>query len=353
MKSEQMKPERYVKETQISHLGANLSVHLSPTGTVKAHTAMLGVIQSTDNDNLLPSNSYIPNSEQLLGSHFLSVIEPRPSPPTTMTSDEFDDVRIWRWWTLPCVSLVIVNTMYTDFPRVIIAKSSEMIELQSQGECDDEIFRATVHKELLCFYSTYYTAAIKGRFAEAEQDKFVLELNCEQTRFFVTWLYSGRLEHHPDNGLDSEDAYALYTFADQTNIIALRRTIMSFLIDSTLRWLREHHFPGDLEKVIPRFPDQSQLRRFLLEEATTIWIDDSRLHSQGIENFIVHDQVPDGYPRDFFVQLFEGYCLGMEKKKKDGGKRTADHTCYDFPCEHHEHSHKREWQTCKQDDRFF
>lgn len=271
-----------------------------------------------------------------------------------MTHDDVDDARIWRWWTLPCFSIATVNITRADSCRDIVGRSSEMIQIQSQGNDGDKLYRATVHKELLCFYSTYYTAAIKGRFAEAEQDKFVLELNCEQTRFFVAWLYSGRLEHHPDNGLDSEDAYALYTFADQTDIIALRRTIMSFLIDSTLRWLREQHFPGDLEKVIPRLPDQSQLRRFPLEEATTIWIDDSRLYSQEIEDFIVHDQVPDGYPRDFFVQLFEGYCLGMEKKKKkDGGKRTADHTCYDSPCEYHEHSNKREWQTCKQDDRFF
>ncbi|THV82064.1 hypothetical protein D6D26_10288, partial [Aureobasidium pullulans] len=140
-----------------------------------------------------------------------------------MTSDEFDDARIWRWWTLPD----------------IVGRSSEMIQIQSQGNDDDKLYRATVHKELLCFYSTYYTAAIKDQFSEAQKHLFTVELSYEQTRLFVTWLYSGRLEHQPDELIDEEDAYALYIFADQTDIIALRRTVMTFVIDSTAKSLRE------------------------------------------------------------------------------------------------------------------
>ncbi|TIA46994.1 hypothetical protein D6C77_10376 [Aureobasidium pullulans] len=298
---------------------------------------MLGVIQSTDNDNLLSSNSYIPNSEQLLGSHFLSVIEPRPSPPTTMTSDEFDDARIWRWWTLPCVSIATVNMTRADLCKDIVGRSSEMIQIQSQGNDDDKLYRATVHKELLCFYSTYYTAAIKGQFSESQKHSFIVELNYEQTRLFVTWLYSGRLEYHPDDGLDSEDVFALYIFADQTDVIALRRTVISFLVDSAAQHYREIHL-SDLHKIVPQLPEQSQLRRFLLEEATVYGTGN---YLQGLYDGIANDQTSEDCYGDSLKQLLEGVSENIEKKK--AGEKTIGYP--ENPCDFHEHTNEREWST--------
>lgn len=300
---------------------------------------MLGVIQSTDNDNLLSSNSYIPNSEQLLGSHFLSVIEPRPSPPTTRASDEFDDARIWRWWTFPCVSIATVSITRADLCRDIVGRSSEMIQIQSQGNDDDKLYRATVHKELLCFYSTYYTAAIKGQFSESQKHSFVVELNYEQTRLFVTWLYSGRLEYHPDDGLDSEDVFALYIFADQTDVIALRRTVISFLVDSAAQHYREIHL-SDLHKIVPQLPEQSQLRRFLLEEATVYGTGNCL---QGLYDGIADDQTSEGSYGDFLKQLLEGVSENVEKEKI--GEKIIGYP--ENPCDFHEHTNEREWSTCK------
>lgn len=203
-----------------------------------------------------------------------------------------------------------------DLCRDIVGRSSEMMQIQSQGNDDDKLYRATVHKELVCFYSTYYTAAIKGQFSEFQKHSFIVELNYEQTRLFVTWLYSGRLEYHPDDGLDSEDVFALYIFADQTDIIALRRTVMSFLVDSSAEHYREIHL-SDLHKIVPQLPEQSQFRRFLLEEATAYGTGN---YPQGLYDGIANDQTSEGCYGDFLKQLLEGVSENIEKKK--AGEKT-------------------------------
>ncbi|THW51757.1 hypothetical protein D6D22_00618 [Aureobasidium pullulans] len=259
-----------------------------------------------------------------------------------MTSDEFDDARIWRWWTLPCVSIATVNMTRADLCRDIVGRSSEMIQIQSQGNDDDKLYRATVHKELFCFYSTYYTAAIKGQFSEAQKHLFTVELSYEQTRLFVTWLYSGRLEHQPDELIDEEDAYALYIFADQTDIIALRRTVMTFVTDSTAKSLREVYH-CDFDKIIPQLPEQSQLRRFLLEEATAFWVDQSWNCVRELHDQIVTDEVLGGPLENFFKQLLEGVSENVEKEKI--GEKTIGFP--ENPCDFHEHTNEREWETCR------
>ncbi|THV70444.1 hypothetical protein D6D02_07283 [Aureobasidium pullulans] len=241
-----------------------------------------------------------------------------------MTYDDVDDARIWRWWTLPD----------------IVGRSSEMIQIQSQGNDGDKLYRATVHKELLCFYSTYYTAAIKGQFSESQKHSFIVELNYEQTRLFVTWLYSGRLEHQPDESNNGEDAYALYIFADQTDIIALRRTVMTFVIDSTAKNVREVYH-CDFDEIIPQLPEQSQLRRFLLEEATAFWVDQTGNCVRELYDEIVNDEVLRGPLGNFFKQLLEGVSENIEMKKI--GEKIIGFP--ENPCDFHEHTNEREWET--------
>ncbi|THX96455.1 hypothetical protein D6C98_09690 [Aureobasidium pullulans] len=259
-----------------------------------------------------------------------------------MTYDDVDDARIWRWWTLPCVSIVTVNITRADSCRDIVGRSSEMIQIQSQGNDGDKLYRATVHKELLCFYSTYYTAAIKGQFSESQKHSFIVELNYEQTRLFVTWLYSGRLEHQPDESNNGEDAYALYIFADQTDIIALRRTVMTFVIDSTAKNVREVYH-CDFDEIIPQLPEQSQLRRFLLEEATAFWVDQTGNCVRELYDEIVNDEVLRGPLGNFFKQLLEGVSENIEMKKI--GEKIIGFP--ENPCDFHEHTNEREWETSK------
>ncbi|KAL2026835.1 hypothetical protein VTO58DRAFT_102815 [Aureobasidium pullulans] len=87
------------------------------------------------------------------------------------------------------------NITHTSY---IISTSTDMIELRATNvDSHSEFgvdgpntapFKALVHKDLLCFYSPYYRAALKGEFAEAKQDFLTLDLPATQARRFVSWL---------------------------------------------------------------------------------------------------------------------------------------------------------------------
>ncbi|CAD0092308.1 unnamed protein product [Aureobasidium vineae] len=216
----------------------------------------------------------------------------------------------------------------------IIGKSSEMIGIKSQDDDSSFNFCTTVHKELLCFYSPYYTAAMKGGFSERHKDIFTLELSGKQTKMFVKWLYTGCLECYAWREDDNNDAYALYVFADQTDIIALRRTVMTCLATC----LRRPATPGEMARLVSQFPEHSGLRRFLLDEA----IADRKFQER--ENKVVawdwkkRGYLPEDFPEDFYAQLVIGH---VKKKRWSFGSSTSN------PCHYHEHEDGEEFSLSK------
>ncbi|KAH0145906.1 hypothetical protein KCU67_g12455, partial [Aureobasidium melanogenum] len=217
------------------------------------------------------------------------------------------DRRIWRWWVM------------SD----IIGKSNdEKIKIQSQEDDSVSPFCATVHKELLCFYSPYYTAAIKGRFSENRKDLFTLGLSASQTRLFVEWLYTGRFER---TFMDAADMYVLYLFADQTDIIALRRSI----IDSLVRRLRSLTDPGDMGRLVSQLPSRSGLRCFFLEEALAERARALRNGKVVAWNWEQQGYVAEDFPEDFYAQLVNGHL-------RNGGKEPGP-LSFSNTCNYHEH----------------
>ncbi|KAG9959158.1 hypothetical protein KCU61_g7685, partial [Aureobasidium melanogenum] len=227
------------------------------------------------------------------------------------------DRRIWRWWVM------------SD----IIGKSNDdKIKVQSQEDDSESPFCATVHKELLCFYSPYYTAAIKGHFSESHRDLFNLRLNASQTRLFVEWLYTGRFERI---FMDATDMYALYLFADRTDIIALRRSIM----DSLARYLRRPTDPGDMGRLVSQLPSRSGLRRFLMEEALAERARALRNGKVAAWDWEQQGYVAKDFPEDFYAQLVNGHL-------RNGGKEF-DPLSFSNACHYHEHEDGEEWKmTC-------
>ncbi|THV63477.1 hypothetical protein D6D28_10653 [Aureobasidium pullulans] len=124
------------------------------------------------------------------------------------------------------------NITHTSY---IISTSTDMVELRATNvDSDSEFgvdgpntapFKALVHKDLLCFYSPYHRAALKGEFAEAKQDFLTLDLPATQARRFVSWLYIGFFLPKEFTAL-----YELYVFGDQTENMALCRFVMSRLV---------------------------------------------------------------------------------------------------------------------------
>ncbi|KAH0337350.1 hypothetical protein KCU81_g8113, partial [Aureobasidium melanogenum] len=232
---------------------------------------------------------------------------------------EFYDRRIWRWWVT------------SD----IIGKSNDMIQIQSQEDGNEPPLSASVHKELLCFYSPYYTAAIKGRFSESRKDLFTLGLGASQTRLFVEWLYTGRCEHNPWNQHGSDDICALYVFADQTDIIALRRTITTRLSSSVRRPVT----PDELASLVSQLPGSSGLRRFLLEEAVSYRMYAEYKGTATPWDWEQQGYFPEDFPEDFYAQLLSGH---LQNEGQGFGSPRLNNQC-----NYHEHEDGEEWKmTC-------
>ncbi|KEQ61199.1 uncharacterized protein M437DRAFT_76758 [Aureobasidium melanogenum CBS 110374] len=186
---------------------------------------------------------------------------------------------------------------------------------------DGKIFSASVHKELLCFFSPYYTAALKGIFAEALNKTLTLDLPNHQMANLVSWLYSG-------NTIDftEYDLLDLYVFADEKMMLAFRRSIMTRLI--------QFHDPGyehmedDLAMpYVKRLPESSGLFRYFID----YWV--------GMAEWDVDGRIP----RKFFYEALERF--GSLSEDNHSEAKSGDHrTCLARACNYHEHVNKTEWR---------
>ncbi|KAH0369992.1 hypothetical protein KCU89_g18552, partial [Aureobasidium melanogenum] len=59
----------------------------------------------------------------------------------------------------------------------IITTNSKMLKCAAGGE-----FNILIPEDLLCYFSRYYTALLRGNFSEAGQDNVTLELDASQAK---------------------------------------------------------------------------------------------------------------------------------------------------------------------------
>jgi hypothetical protein len=114
-------------------------------------------------------------------------------------------------------------------------------------------WKALVHKTLHCHYSTYYGAAICGGFREATSDHLNLVLNRTCAEWFVRWLYSGQLRSQ-HSGCHTDELFRLYIFADEKDILALRRAVMTRLMRQGLDHLPYCYIAIVTESLPPSAP---------------------------------------------------------------------------------------------------
>lgn len=211
-----------------------------------------------------------------------------------------------------------------------------MIQIESQEDDIESSFCESVNKELLCFYSPYYTAAIKGGFSERHKDLFTLELTGTQTQLFVEWLYTGRCEYQPYKQFTLDDLYALYVFADLTDIIALRRSIMTSLAKSFCR----RPTPGDMGRLVSQLPSDSGLRVCLLEQVMAERMIHERRKKEVPWDWEERGYLPEDFPEDFYNQLINGHLEYGEDFRFPGSIGL---------CNYHEHEDGEEWRMSKRD----
>lgn len=211
-----------------------------------------------------------------------------------------------------------------------------MVKVQSQNDGDK--FQASVHAELLCFYSPYYTVAIHGRFLESKQDTFILELDYTAAKMFVSWLYTGSVD---DTSVEytCDQLHALYMFAHKTDMLALRRWVISDLYD--WEYHPENWDAVDVEKLCLQLPDHCGLKRFLLDSAIADWESDCSICKDTTSAWI-----RTVYPQNFASEVIEGFA--DRQARRLGGEKVADlFSKASGPCNYHDHEDLKEWAQSK------
>lgn len=209
-----------------------------------------------------------------------------------------------------------------------------MIEIvNSKPDKDGKTFSAVVHKELLCFFSPYYTAALKGGFSEAKKDTITIDLEFDLMRDLVSWLYTGNFTRY-----ESSHFLDLYLFADEKMMLALRRSIMTVFVgvqevgykdmdeDETIAFLQQ-------------LPATAGLFRYLVDYWVVLW-------SQGhfdceVEGMDSEKQIP----KAFFYQALRRFSrVASSKAVRKSGAETLLTDSMTNACNYHEHVSKEEWK---------
>ncbi|THZ91632.1 hypothetical protein D6C82_09880 [Aureobasidium pullulans] len=201
----------------------------------------------------------------------------------------------------------------------LVATPSETIQLcSSQGSIQ------TINKELLCYFSKYYRAALNGRFAEAHQQLFNVDLSGQQLTVFTAWIYTGQLELLKWN---REDRLMLYVFADFAEILALRRQIM------TEEGRMERY--KEVGLAITHLPDNSPYRKRIVDHYARHWK-------------TADDRYDGWHPKD--DAIYRGFWYQVwDVQAQEGWFKQPKCPCCRNPCNYHEHVNEEEWEaTCGQ-----
>lgn len=150
---------------------------------------------------------------------------------------------------------------------------------------------------------------------------------------FVEWLYTGRVEVEFWRETHNNDLHILYVFADQTDIIALRRSIMSCLTTAG----RVPPTGSVMAEVVSQLPNNSGLRLFLLEEAQAEWGMPERFNILTEKYWKANGYLREDFPEDFYARLIGGY--------RDPFMPSSN------ACDYHEHDDEQEWKMSKYDRR--
>jgi hypothetical protein len=182
-----------------------------------------------------------------------------------------------------------------------------------------EPFRASIHKELLCYYSEYYTALFKRGSSGTKKDDIRLGLSSDSAHSLVCWLYTGTtiLE-------ETHHLLLLYIFAVEKRMLALRRYIMSKII-------QDHELEDDSTRsYLGRLPYDCGLFRYLVDLWAIKWIPNSspdEMEDLGEDKSV---------PRKFFYHAMKKLAIMVHDQE-------ASMATLKNPCNYHEHVSANEW----------
>ena len=223
------------------------------------------------------------------------------------------------------MSCITDSTLYKlTLASSAILESTETIKLVSSDGGDSLL----VHKELLCFYSKYYTAALKGNFLEAQKDRFEVPLSSENVEAFVRWIYTGQI----DDDMPVDDSIHLYIFADQMDILALRRPLLTGLAEhALLDW-------DAVKLILTSLPPTSQLHDWIVNSYVAHWELD---FDDDYPCPLNSEEDPDHLFANFIYKVMKGIAV------RDNSEDVSDRSecwCCSITCYYHEHTSNEEWE---------
>jgi hypothetical protein len=145
----------------------------------------------------------------------------------------------------------------------------------------------------------------------------------------VEWLYTGRCDTDPWQQLDDSDMHTLYIFADKTDIIAFRRSIMTSIVALG----RTPANPEEMANVVSLLPEDSGLSLYLLEEAVAEWRYNADPGVVTEEDWKSLGYLPEDFSPKFWDQLVNG--------QHDPYLPSC------IACDYHEHTDEQEWKLSK------
>lgn len=194
----------------------------------------------------------------------------------------------------------------------------------------------TIHRELLCFFSSYYAAALNGKFIEAKNDRFEVDLSEEHLHAFADWIYTGSFNMEFLSETEECLYVNLYLFADQMDIIALRRSALSNLADQEpLSW-------ESVKVILMNLPETSLLRKFALDSFIAHWEP---------SNSSMVPQLDNSTNSEYLLALYKfvGEVLtGVALRKFPVNDCTECPCCVNL-CTYHEHENEEEWKESRFD----
>lgn len=221
--------------------------------------------------------------------------------------------------------------------RNILATSFKTIKLNPS--CEKTRHRPlTVHKELLCYYSKYYYAALKGQFSEARKDNFEVDTDYETLSLFIGWIYTGKF----NKNVHSFYLVRLYILADGKEVLALRRKVLQELQSKVNTGVLVSY--TSVRQAYQCLPDSSPLLDFLVQAYI------NHFHpgfdtKQGVDvgnnpQARAYKPTIESTPSQFFYKVLIGQSTFLHSTSPNFVKPPCD-CCHNI-CKFHEHGNDSE-----------
>lgn len=181
---------------------------------------------------------------------------------------------------------------------------------------------------MMGIYTTNIRAAFNGSFKEAEQKNFSVDATYTTMAIVLGWLYTGMI-----TGLDGVSDFhhltKVYIFADQKDIVALRRQVLAEISISSSATVPAW---ASVDMAYSHLPESSQFRQFLMARFVAHW----DYSCDGDEAEGARREAIRYAPKEFLYDIL----VAQSRHRSEGAFAIGDdphcRCCHDI-CSFHEH----------------